>query len=656
MEEGDKSIGVGGETSSRVSACSASWLCASRQRFTIELRPGETTIVSWKRLVKDAQNTSPPLTTRKTEVSLDEYYLDDKSTIRQNGLLVNSEKLEGINEPVLSVAQQSRKRSKNMTEAQVEKVDDHVLSKHAKVEQGKLNFAATKVLLEEKSSALLQNLAANTEHDQKLHNLLSSPVRSSIEKPANIGTKFERSSYTGISNNDASISPLNSKNADKCRSVTVHSSDIGNNTNSAATHQKYLETNSCKQLESHVRKLMTDNDEEGISTKVEQRDKRATCGELPDLNLPVYPVQPEKSPSVQSKDVSNLRPKGTMLERAIRELEKVVAESTRATMEVQDVDASSTAIKRMLPCEVKQKLAKVARLAQSSQGKISEELINRLMNILGHSVQLRTLKRNLREMVLLGISAKRQKTDRFQQIKMEVTEMIKLQEVLGSEEQVVLEEQYSMDNAMEDKICDLYDIYVQGMDEDKGPQIRKLYVELAELWPNGIMDNHGIKSAIRRAKERRRALCEYDKVKEDRRNKSAQKMEVGVRGEASSISQLQALQERQTSESSSHILALPCRTVSCKETLDQHLAAPVEISSIPLEGSGLDISEVKTEKMTIPILKEQMKQQQRELKNEVKKLSLKLEKESSKSHKRAIGYPDAASYELTAPPSCGHPV
>ena len=36
-----------------------------------------------------------------------------------------------------------------------------------------------------------------------------------------------------------------------------------------------------------------------------------------------------------------------------------------------------------------------------------------------------------------------------------------LQEVLGSEEQVSLKEQYSMDNTMEDKICDLYDLYVQ---------------------------------------------------------------------------------------------------------------------------------------------------------------------------------------------------
>ena len=29
-----------------------------RQRFTVELRPGETTIVSWKRLIRDAQKAS----------------------------------------------------------------------------------------------------------------------------------------------------------------------------------------------------------------------------------------------------------------------------------------------------------------------------------------------------------------------------------------------------------------------------------------------------------------------------------------------------------------------------------------------------------------------------------------------------------------------
>ncbi|XP_052874966.1 ubinuclein-2-like isoform X5 [Gossypium arboreum] len=464
-----------------------------------------------------------------------------------------------------------------------------------------------------------------------------------------------------VSNKDVSISPSNSEDVDKYRRVTVHSNNLENNTDSLATNQKYVEKKPCKKLESPVRKLMIENDVEGISTKVEQREE--TCGELPDLNLPVYPVQSEKSLSLQSKDVSNLRTKGIMLERAMRELEKVVAESRLSTMEVQDIDASSTTIKRRLPCEVKQKLAKVARLAHSSQGKISKELINKLMNILGHSVQLRTLKRNLKEMILMGISAKQEKAYRFEQIKLEVIEMIKsqasmlgdvptgdIQEVLGYEEKVALKKQYSMDNVIEDKICDLYDLYTQGIDEDKGTQIRKLYVELAELWPNGIMDKHGIKSAICRAKERRRALCEHDKVRENRRKKSAQKTKTGV-VKACSVSQLQAEQENQASASSGHVLALPCMTIYCKETLDQHLAAPLESCSVP-PNSSLDISEKeKNEKMTIPMLKKQMKH-----KNRVKKLSMKLEKGSHKSHKQAIKHPDGVSHELAGPPSCGHPV
>ncbi|XP_040957466.1 uncharacterized protein [Gossypium hirsutum] len=539
-----------------------------------------------------------------------------------------------------------------------------------------------------------------------------------------------------VSNKDASISPSNSEDVDKYRRVTVHSNNLENNTNSLATNQKYVEKKPCKKLESPVKKLMIENDVEGISTKVEQREK--SCGELPDLNLPVYPVQSEKSHSLQSKDVSNLRTKGIMLERAMRELEKVVAQSRLSTMEVQDIDASSTTIKRRLPCEVKQKLAKVARLAHSSQGKISKELINKLMNILGHSVQLRTLKRNLKEMILMGLSAKQEKASRFEQIKLEVIEMIKsqasmlgdvptcdIQEVLGYEEKVALKKQYSMDNVIEDKICDLYDLYTQGIDEDKGPQIRKLYVEahgiraylislplywkahplsscsaefcrqklrvqtthtatrnlpfpthrrvstiltttfssalsnmscpiistqLAELWPNGIMDKHGIKSAICRAKERRRALSEHDKVREDRRKKSAQKMKTGV-VEACSVSQSQAGQENQASASSGHVLALPCMTIYCKETLDQHLAAPLDSCSVP-PNSSLDISEEeKNEKMTIPMLKKRMKH-----KNRVKKLSMKLEKGSHKSHKQAIRHPDGANHELDGPPSCGHPV
>ncbi|CAL5388109.1 unnamed protein product [Camellia sinensis] len=98
------------------------------------------------------------------------------------------------------------------------------------------------------------------------------------------------------------------------------------------------------------------------------------------------------APVMQIKEGLNVRPKCTMLKKAIRELEKMVAESRPPTMEVQDADISSQAVQRRLPHEVKQKLAKVARLAQANHGKISMELVNRLMSIVGRMVQLRTLE------------------------------------------------------------------------------------------------------------------------------------------------------------------------------------------------------------------------------------------------------------------------
>ncbi|MBA0783126.1 hypothetical protein Gotri_000894 [Gossypium trilobum] len=207
--------------------------------------------------------------------------------------------------------------------------------------------------------------------------------------------------------------------------------------------------------------------------------------------------QRDKSSHMSKKDGSTLRPKSSILEKAIRELEKLVAESRPPAVENQEADASSQGIKRRLPREIKVKLAKVARLAaQASQGKVSKELLNRLMSILGHLIQLRTLKRNLKVMISMGVSAKQEKDARFQQIKKEVIEMIKTRipsfetkilepppgasddfQETGSEERVN-RRKFGMDATLENKICDLYDLYVDGLDEDAGPQIRKLYVEV----------------------------------------------------------------------------------------------------------------------------------------------------------------------------------
>ncbi|XP_031259977.1 ubinuclein-1-like isoform X2 [Pistacia vera] len=641
---------------------------STRQRFTIELRPGETTIVSWKRLIKDAHKAEPPLTqeTQKVQVALDEYFQDEKAATKHNDFTDNKGKSKQLNEPTDSTEGQLKKRKKYIPKALGEKTDDHVPNKHAKLGHARPKVAAKKLLLGKQPSSLSQNFAASSDHyhDRKSQNPSNSPTVFSRKKLADSSIKSEYSFYAGIPNKDASVLNLNSKDTEKQRIGIAHCRSLGNklkdeNKLSGAIDLRYEDKNASKKLEPQVNRILTDTSEFEFSTNVWQREKNGING-LPDLNIPASPTEPMKMASYL-KDVSSLRPKGSSLERAIRELEKVVAESRPPNVEVQEADTSSIAIKRRLPREVKQKLAKVARLA-SSQGKISNELVDRLMSILGHLVQLRTLKRNLREMVLLGLSAKREKADRFQQIKLEVTEMIKLQafkqsdgaadnfqEAFGSEEKRIHREKFSMNSALEDKMCDLYDLYIQGMDEDKGPQIRKLYTELAELWPIGVMDSLGIKKAIFRAKDRRRASHGDEKAQEKLKNKKLPGPSTDgiIRGEVSSMAQPQAFYEKTIAETNTH---------SSLTTDHHHHAIAMRTSSCKAKGSNTDLhKQERLEKLAYPASREQPKQQQAEPESSMNKSSWSTNKESLKSQKRTVGYPDGLSNQLAAPSNSGRP-
>ncbi|KOM48505.1 hypothetical protein LR48_Vigan07g220900 [Vigna angularis] len=294
-----------------------------------------------------------------------------------------------------------------------------------------------------------------------------------------------------------------------------------------------------------------------------------------------------KSEHVLKKDGSSARSKITTLEKAIRDLEKIVTESRPPTMENQEGDNTPQTVKRRLPRDIKLKLAKVARLAQASQGKVSKDLINRLMSILGHLIQLRTLKRNLKIMISMGLSAKQEKDDRFQQIKKEVVQMIKMQtpsmesklqqqagasgeKEMGPDGKATTKKIFSMDTALEDRICDLYDLFVDGLDENAGPQIRKLYAELAELWPTGYMDNHGIKRAICRSKERRRALHIRHKDREKIKKKKlfAPRQDENARFDANPITSQQPMRERLATDSSSF------NHISVNKAVSNTIAAP----------------------------------------------------------------------------------
>ncbi|KAM0947332.1 hypothetical protein DsansV1_C08g0085061 [Dioscorea sansibarensis] len=82
------------------------------------------------------------------------------------------------------------------------------------------------------------------------------------------------------------------------------------------------------------------------------------------------------------------------------------------------------------------------------------------------------------------------------------------------------------------------------MDEDEGRQGRKLYVEIAELWPSGYMDNLGIKEAIYRSKERKRAMYNRQKARSEERVKR-KNLALAMRVDESNLNaQARSAQER----------------------------------------------------------------------------------------------------------------
>ncbi|XP_022748914.1 ubinuclein-1-like isoform X3 [Durio zibethinus] len=664
-----------------------------RQVFTVELRPGETTYVSWRKFVKDANrangssaaaaavvavpapepppiahpnlqsciapgqaaekeakhepppnrfsaviekierlymgkdssdeeelNETPDDDQYDTEDSfiddaeLDEYFEVDDSAIKHDGFFVNRGKLERINESSVIPNQQPKKRRRKDAAKPPGEDDDGSVPNHVKA--AKMTAGAAEPSLGKNNSSSSLNLTALNEQygDVKSQNQLSVSGDSSKKKSSEIRQALDSSSYLKVPNGDSSVHLADVKDIEKSKTGFLQPKNVVNNKLKDAIgsfdvlHQKYHDKNAYAQSKSQHGKPISNFHE--LEQSVRPKEKNG-IHELPDINVSdgKHAMHSAKSSHMPKKDGSTLRPKTSMLEKAIRELEKMVAESRPPAIESQDVDTSSQGIKRRLPREIKLKLAKVARLAQASHGKVSKELLNRLMSILGHLMQLRTLKRNLKVMISTGVSAKQEKDAKFQQIKKEVIEMIKTRipsfeikilepharasgdfQEIDSEERV-FRRKFSMDASLENKICDLYDLYVDGLDEDAGPQIRKLYVELAQLWPNGMMDNHEIKHAICRAKERRRARYnrrkDLEKIK--RKEMLAPRLEESVRVESASRAQPQQMQERSATDFDCQVLPSTNKSISSTTT------AAVRIPSPSATGSSLDI--LKQEKL-----------------------------------------------------------
>ncbi|KAI9097823.1 hypothetical protein K1719_025594 [Acacia pycnantha] len=609
--------------------------------FTVELRPGETTIVSWKKLMKDAEkvngstsapdyptNAHPALESRiapgpsadnkvtdasqpnrysaviekierlymgkdssdeedldapdddqyDTEDSfiddadLDEYFEVDNSVIKHDGFFVNRGMLERI-EPLVSANQPPKKRrKKDVLKNPGESYEGQGRNKHEKLGKAATGKAALLPMKNRFSSS--QNLALPSQNyeESKFQNQLDVPGIISLKKKiADTKPVLDSSVSLRVSNDDGPNFVTEAKNVDKQNAGVPQIKNISNKHNDASTSSDASQRKFCEKIavarskSQPGRPPCNTDDLEGTGRS---KEKNRMC-ELPDLNFSEGKsvLQKAKLNYMHKKDGSSVRPKISVLEKAIRELEKMVVESRPPAGERQEADIVSQAVKRRMPREIKIKLDKVARIA-ASHGKVSNDLINRLMSILGHLIQLRTLKRHLKVMISMSMSAKQEKDNRLQQIKKDIVEMIKVQgssllyklqqqggisgdcQEIGPDEKVLTARKLSMDTAMEDKICDLYDLFVEGLDEDAGPQIRKFYSELARLWPNGCMDNHEIKHAISRAKERRKALYnrhkDQDKIK--RKKKLGARQEENLRYDASH----QNMGERLAPESSSH--------------------------------------------------------------------------------------------------------
>ncbi|KAI3513540.1 hypothetical protein L1887_20876 [Cichorium endivia] len=553
MEEGGRGRSGGASSSS-----SASLSGGGRQRFEVELRPGETTIVSWKKLMKDANkaasNSQPPPVPAPSmpptvavnqaldplnvppgesaeneandaplgsrfgaviekiehlymgknssdeedlndvvpdddqydtedsfidDTELDEYFQVDNSQIKHDGFFVNRGKLERTtvsqNEPTALPNLQQNKRKKDSAKVNGGQPNNLEVN----------NKAAGKAVapVDKKLTILSQSKASSTVNSEDLK--YQNPM-ATLEKDN--GSKLKNGS-------PSSVAPLQKSN-DKISNVKSRS-------------QSGLSVSNLEELNQSVMMREKNVIREQSEAKATRTTQQVT----------------QKNPLMARKEGSSTKSKSMLLEKAIKDLEKIVVESRPPSMGVADADTSSPAVKKRMPPEIKHKLAKVARLAHSIHGKISKELINRLMSIVGHLIQLRSLRRNLINMVNMELSAKEEKDARMQQLKKEIDEMVKIRAPMmiskameqqdgesddfqksGTKEKETLKRRITMDDALEDKICVLYDLFVEGLDEDAGPQVRKLYAELAEMWPQGFMDNHGIRGAICRAKDRRKAL------------------------------------------------------------------------------------------------------------------------------------------------------
>ncbi|EYU23864.1 hypothetical protein MIMGU_mgv1a003415mg [Erythranthe guttata] len=429
-----------------------------RVRFTVELRPGETTIVSWKKLLREANSSksrpgtsvsdpsaeaqfqpvsqparSPPLEAPPSskqhleneskdsqaqagpnrlsnvieriermyagngsgdeedvvldnvpdddeydtedsfidDAELDDYFQIDNSSIKHDGFFVNRGKLEGI-EPTIPTNQQPKKRRReDLTKGHGGSDDGHNPNKNVKIGNKVRKTSSSQRNSGSQASPMhtaevsIKNKTAESQTTRNPSGLLNGDaVRQ------NMATDQQRSVVLSLKSHVSKLKETELQNTSTQRS---------NNKNSDASKSRFGKQK---------------NNVDGLDQSIQQKGKGGLIERF-DLNVPAMgdSTSSTKAALMQRKEAASVRSKSTTLEKAIRELEKIVSEFRPPSTEVKDPDNSSQAVKRRLPPVIKQKLGKVGRLAQISYGKIPKEVINHLMSIVGHLMQIRTLKK-----------------------------------------------------------------------------------------------------------------------------------------------------------------------------------------------------------------------------------------------------------------------
>uniref|UniRef100_A0A2P2MCY8 Ubinuclein-1-like isoform X5 n=1 Tax=Rhizophora mucronata TaxID=61149 RepID=A0A2P2MCY8_RHIMU len=361
--EGRGGGGGGGEPSSSRVRLSCVKL-GGRQIFMVDLRPGETTFVSWKKLMKDANkvnsgstpapvpppaNAHPSLESRIPPGQPTEKEVNDTTPPNRFNAVI--EKIERLykgkdisdEEDLMDVPDDDQYDTEDSF------IDDAELDEYFEVDDAAIKhdgFFVNRGKLEQIESTVVPNKQPKK---RRIKDASKAPGKSDDGRLSNKHAKRE---LQDTAKPKAGV--LQSK------SLTEKLKDASGL--SDGSHQRYLDKTAHPQTKMQSAKSMCSVDEHDLS--VHSKEKNGVC-ELPDLNIPEAknPMQEAKTSHTHKKDGSMVRPKSSMLEKAIRELEKMVVESRPPTWDNQEADTCSQAIKRRLPTEIKLKLAKVARLA-----------------------------------------------------------------------------------------------------------------------------------------------------------------------------------------------------------------------------------------------------------------------------------------------------